>query len=283
MQLFKHFTANNIQLEPYPFRRELSMESYLIDNEGVLALDDDVFSNVEVLEAELTLKQGRTSKDTDGRIDILATYSQEYIGIIELKLGQLEEIHLSQLEDYLKEKERLIREYPEVLGEELVEQPKWLGVLIGTSLNPQLADKINQGYKTDDGVQIAALTIQRYRSSDGQIYVVTETFFDAKTSSRDHTKYSFNGQKNLGKAKLVLEVIRHYVQNHPSLSYSDLEKTFPKHLQGSYGVFVTVEQANEIYSRTKKKRHYLKPEEQIKLSDCVIIVFLHQHILTKTD
>ncbi len=81
MQLFKHFTANDIELEPFPFRRELSMESYLIENESVLSLDNDIFSEVEIIEVELTIKEGRSSQNTDGRIDILATYAQEYIAI----------------------------------------------------------------------------------------------------------------------------------------------------------------------------------------------------------
>lgn len=91
MQLYKHFTVNNIQLEPFPFRRELSMESYLIENEGILGLDNDIFSDVEIIEAELTLKEGRQTNNTDGRIDILASYGQEYIAIVELKLGRLED------------------------------------------------------------------------------------------------------------------------------------------------------------------------------------------------
>ena len=65
------------------------MESYLVENEGVLALDNDTFSDVTIIQEELTLKQGRSSKDTDGRIDILLTYSNEYIGVVELKLGEL--------------------------------------------------------------------------------------------------------------------------------------------------------------------------------------------------
>lgn len=87
MRIYRHLTANDVRLEPFPFRRELSMEAYLIENESVLALDKDTFSAVEVVEAELSLKDGRKTKDSDGRIDILATYSQEYIAIIELKLG----------------------------------------------------------------------------------------------------------------------------------------------------------------------------------------------------
>ena len=99
MRLHRHFTANEEQLESFPFKRELSMESYLVENEGILALDNDSYSDVTIVQEELTLKRGRSSKDTDGRIDILATYSSEYIGVVELKLGELNEIHLTQLKD----------------------------------------------------------------------------------------------------------------------------------------------------------------------------------------
>lgn len=59
------------------------MESYLVENESILALDNDTYSDVTIVQKELTLKQGRSSKDTDERINILATYSSEYIGIID--------------------------------------------------------------------------------------------------------------------------------------------------------------------------------------------------------
>ena len=78
MRLLKHFTANEEQLESFPFKRELSMESYLVENEGILALDNDSYSDVTIVQEELTLKRGRSSKDTDGRIDILATYSSTH-------------------------------------------------------------------------------------------------------------------------------------------------------------------------------------------------------------
>lgn len=41
MQLFRHLSANAVQLEPFPFKRELSMAAYVVENEGVLALDRD--------------------------------------------------------------------------------------------------------------------------------------------------------------------------------------------------------------------------------------------------
>ena len=124
MRLLKHFTANEEQLESFPFKRELSMESYLVENEGILALDNDSYSDVTIVQEELTLKRGRLSKDTDGRIDILATYSSEYIGVVELKLGELNEIHLTQLEDYLEEKDQILDEYPDILDKSVSPKPK---------------------------------------------------------------------------------------------------------------------------------------------------------------
>ena len=46
MKLYRHFTANEEKIEEFAFKRELTMEAYLIENEGVLALDDDIFSDV---------------------------------------------------------------------------------------------------------------------------------------------------------------------------------------------------------------------------------------------
>lgn len=271
MQIFTHFTANDVQLEPFPFKRELSMEAYLVENEGVLGLDRDTFSNVEIVEAELTLKQGRKSKETDGRIDILATYSQEYIAVVELKLGQLEETHLKQLEDYLKEKDQILAQYPNILNKELSSLPKWIGVLVGSSIDSELARKIKDGYLTASGILIAALTIQRFRSSDGNIYVTTDTYFNGANSTRDTSKYSFDGSV-LGKGRLVLAIIKRHVESHPEISYSELEKKFPKSCQGSSGVFSTVDVANEIYAKSGRKRHFLNPEEVIQLSDSYIAI-----------
>ncbi len=75
MKLYTHLTANNIKLQEMPFIRELSMEAYLIENEDVLSLDEENLSDVEIIDSELTIKFGRKSKDSDGRIDLLALYN----------------------------------------------------------------------------------------------------------------------------------------------------------------------------------------------------------------
>lgn len=99
MAIFRQFTANSISMKPNPFWKELAMEAYLLENEDILKLDEQNFSEVEVLDAEIALKSGR--KTGDGRIDILTKYGGEYLGIVEIKLNEINEFSLSQLEDYL--------------------------------------------------------------------------------------------------------------------------------------------------------------------------------------
>ena len=138
MQLFKHLTANNIKLVPYNFLRELSMEAYLIENRNVLILDNDNFSDIEIIDVELSLKSGRKTKKTDGRIDILAIYDQLTLAIIELKLGELNQLHLEQLEDYLTERNQILDKYREQLEIENNEEVKWRGILVGSSIDSNL-------------------------------------------------------------------------------------------------------------------------------------------------
>ena len=246
------------------------MEAYLVENERILCLDADLFSDVEIVETELTLKQGRKSNETDGRIDILATYSQEYIAVVELKLGQLESIHLKQLEDYLEQRSQILVKYPNILNQESTPIPKWIGVLVGSSIDAQLARLLVNGYATTSGIQIAALTLQRFRSGDGNIYVSTETYFNNISFTKDSTKYVFDGI-TLGKGRLVLAVIKKFVQTHPNISLAELERAFPGNLQGKC-VFSTADHANAIYTSTGRKRHFVDPEDLIQLADGVIAV-----------
>jgi hypothetical protein len=83
--------------------------------------------------------------------------------VVELKLGQLEYMHLKQLEDYLEQKSQILYQFPNILNKELAPSPKWIGVLVGSSINSELASMIGKGYLTSSGILIAALTIQRFR------------------------------------------------------------------------------------------------------------------------
>lgn len=72
--------------------------------------------------------------------------------LLMLKLGELNEIHLTLLEDYLMQKHQIIEQYPDILDKNISPEPKWVGVLVGSSIHPELAAKINNGHTTKCGV-----------------------------------------------------------------------------------------------------------------------------------
>ena len=98
MKLYSQLSVNNILLEPAPFKMELVMESFLVENPAVLSFDGDVIP--EVLDYEIPLSNGRNKKN--GRIDILAKYTDKLAAIIELKKGLIDIEAYIQLKDYLE-------------------------------------------------------------------------------------------------------------------------------------------------------------------------------------
>lgn len=268
MEIFRQITANNIELKDYPFLKELAMEAYLMENEDILKLDAENFADVTVLDAEIALKSGRKTSNRDGRIDILAKYGLDYLALIELKINEINELALKQLEDYLNESHQILTKYPEFWAE-VENEPNWLGVLVGTSVSPELQRKLQVGYATANGIPIAGMILRRFRSAKNEVFVITDTFFKYNYTSRDFSKFEFKGNI-YNKARLVNKVVRTYVEENPTISFAELEKDFPQSLQGSIGVFDTKEKAQEIYDRTGQKRHYLKPDELVKLSDSII-------------
>ena len=261
MNIFKQITANNIVLNEYPFWKELAMEAYLLENEEILRLDKENFSEVSVLDAEIHLKDGR--RDRNGRIDILAKYSAEYLAIVEIKLEEINDASLTQLEHYLDKKEQLLDDNKDYWTEEV--SPKWVGILIGRRISSDLREKLLMGYKYGE-IPIAGITINRFRGDKNEIYVVSDTYFKFQYSSKDYSRFIFHGIK-YNKARLVNAVIKFYVEKNPAITFAELMRVFPKSIQGSFGVFDTKENANDIFQRWGHKRHYIKPEEEIVLMD----------------
>ncbi|MBR1835414.1 MAG: hypothetical protein IJ785_07925 [Bacteroidales bacterium] len=62
------------------------------------------------------------------------------------------------------------------------------------------------------------------------------TTTDTLKERKKLTRYSLNGGPALPKTKFALEAIRLYVLKHPSAKFVDIEATFPRHIQGGYGV-----------------------------------------------
>ena len=87
---------------------------------------------------------------------------------------------------------------------------------------------------------------------------------------RDYTQYEFNGN-TFGKGKLVLAVIKQYVADKDP-TFSDLQKEFPKELQGSLDV---VKKDLDLKG-DKRKRYYTNSDDEISLTDGTLIAVCSQ-------
>lgn len=271
MNIVKSLYSNSLRLEAYPFKRELSMEAFLIENEEILVLDDDELSEVEILTDELHIDEGRCDRNTNGRIDILAKYSESYFAVVELKLGELNASHLKQLESYLEKASEILckaRTLNLISDQDIT--LKCIGVLIGSSIDAGLAKILRDGYSYKD-MPVAAITLARFKEPhSGHVYTTTESYF--KFANRDRTQFTFDG-RTLGKGKLVLSVIKAYVAKNPSVTFDQLKDAFPSSCHGGKNVFDVIDKARDIFDRTGHKRHFLADEQVIRLAgDCSITV-----------
>lgn len=276
MKIFKQITANNITLNPYPFWRELAMSAYLWENEEILKIDDVILGEPMVLEAEIALKKGRQGRD--GRIDLLAQYGMEHLAIIEIKKEEIDSKALKQLEGYLKQRQQIKNNRSELWKDEDTSPEKWIGVLVGTSISSELQQKFSSGYQYDDGnnnIPIAAITLQRFRGENGEIFVISDTYFNNNVTRNNNAIYTFKGQ-TYGKSRLVHQIVKSYIEKNPKITFAELEEKFPRDLQGSRGVFTTEAEALKIYKGTGHKRYYINPDEPIKLSDGSTIAVCNQ-------
>lgn len=94
---------------------------------------------------------------------------------------------------------------------------------------------------------------------------------EGTVSSRDTSKYSFDGGTPLKKRRFVLAVVRKYVESHPGISYEQLRERFPDSLSGSplHGVFRPYKEVQQKLQNQPDlvKRFFLESEDLITLSD----------------
>lgn len=99
---------------------------------------------------------------------------------------------------------------------------------------------------------------------------------DVATSKRqyDKTQYSINGGPLQGKRRFVYQVVKTYVEEHPSATFADLEQTFPSTLQGSYGVIRTTDYIRE--RGIEEYRYLMKDGELLRSSDGITFAVCSQ-------
>ena len=76
------------------------------------------------------------------------------------------------------------------------------------------------------------------------------------------TKYEFLGEI-YGKSKLVLAVVRQYVNDNPNITFTDLSKAFPDSLQGTKGVVKLESSVSDAYRGIGGHRRYFVNANEI--------------------
>ena len=84
----------------------------------------------------------------------------------------------------------------------------------------------------------------------------------------DDTQYSINGGSFEGKRRFVHQLVRLYVEQHPSATFAELENVFPPALQGSRGVIRSVDYIRQ--KGVEETRFFMKTDELLRSSDGVV-------------
>ena len=116
----------------------------------------------------------------------------------------------------------------------------------GATENPESIEPIVEGEKKEDKPQPNA-----------------EETKVKETTSRDNSKYKFNGEDGLGKGPLVRAVVAKYVEDNPDTTHKQLKEIFPDTLMKRFGVFANETEAKKLSGN--KPRYFLKPEQMIKI------------------
>lgn len=97
---------------------------------------------------------------------------------------------------------------------------------------------------------------------------------------RDYSKYSFEGSPYYSKRRFVFEVVKHYVDTHPYISYESLLRVFPPFLNANKtnGVFRKYDEVlkQEQYNPDIRLRFFMKTNEIIELVNGIKIVVHNQ-------
>jgi hypothetical protein len=126
--------------------------------------------------------------------------------------------------------------------------------------------------RRSDTPQTRPLEARPARSTEPTIVNLEEHPMSAQ---RDTTQYMFNGE-TMGKARLVLALVRRYVRENPGAAFQDVRSAFPDELQADSPILFTKQRCVvariDDLSSAGRKRFHVSDGESIELSDGVIVV-----------
>ena len=96
-----------------------------------------------------------------------------------------------------------------------------------------------------------------------------DTIASTGKKAKDYTKYEFDGKK-LPKNQYIHAVIKNYNNENPEMTFSEFEQKIPRD-SGRKNLWVTLKEAEENMARDRA-RHFMNPDEVIKLVDATLCV-----------
>jgi len=256
-RLYKQIVAENVELQSFPFKSELKMEAFIIDNPTVLSSDE--YTNIDVLTNQLHLPEGR--KTSDGRIDIILDIDNEHLAIVELKKGTIELTHIEQLKEYLNEattnRERFLR----ILNSNYdYSAHSIIGLIVGNDINNELKPLFEKGL-SHNGVNIHAVTLSRYRTADKkEIYTLSEIFAPRKSAiSKVRFKDWNEFADQLTKRGFTQQIISlaHRIHNE-SIKYLDLSVSSVVYAPNAYTLNTSLPKRRTVFAYIHIQKQTIK-------------------------
>jgi hypothetical protein len=101
------------------------------------------------------------------------------------------------------------------------------------------------------------------------------------SQGKDFSKYLFEGM-TYGKSRLVLAVVKKYVEDHHPATFEELEDAFPSSLQGSLGVVRRIEDVSDKYKGIGGVKRYFV-DDVIYLASGEQVIVCTQFGATNTE
>lgn len=240
---------------PKPFYFELAMEGFLSDYPNLLSNDQLDLNEPEVKELEKQL-------DPNNRIDMLLQYANDLLAIVELKNVQVDDNALQQLINYLA-----IYRNNFLIDDEADDHSQIIGILVGPEFEDHVIKEIESGSLDE---LIYGVKLGRYYEENNW-YIFTK-WYTPKTKKKDYTKYILNGDKKhlFGKGRLVLEIIKRYLESHPEISFDELRKVFPDSLRKTkFALLHVVELSSKVKPEHRYSRYF---KETLSCNDGEVVV-----------
>lgn len=261
--------TSTFQQQLFSYMRQLKLEYGILIGQAIQIFYDGPLAQQEDPVLLDTIRFERNSEKGEKFVELFSKESFSFDLLNEYTLQSLKKIYRRQDFKLLLNKissEDFKENVFNLIKQEFISE--YDGELIDSVLN-ELNIEITNKNKFRENNSDQTIYIQSNESNFSNTILPIESTTSRQVISsneRDYTKFFFKGQ-TLGKNRLVLAVLKDYVENNPGTTFSQLKTKFPDSLQGRE-IFTTENDAKQ----KRDIRNFIRPNELITLNDTTIAV-----------